>query len=557
MSEAITKNHAVGGVVATPHYLATQIGMDVLQMGGNAFDAAVAVSLAIGVTQPYHSGIGGGCSCTFLTADGEHGHIQGRGPAPAKLDRALFLDDSGMPDYDRVKAGGLAIVIPALVAGMQRLHEQFGRLDWAPLCLASVPVARDGFPADFMFAKVSQTENSIDKLSRFAQNTPMATSVTEGQHFAQPNLAKTLQTLAADPRALYSGDLAKTIVDHVQQVGGVLSEHDMASYVPPQTALHEGTYRGWRILGPSVPLIGAVQTLLALQILDHFELGRLVHGSPQHLHLVAEAIKSTYIARAELASEDEIPSLATPQMAADLAARIKMESTLDFPQLEAAGDEGAGSVVEAMPNDAESCTSHFCIADGDGNIVSQTQTVRNHFGSGVVEPTSGILLNDTVGDFSMRPGEVTTQGIRYNGSYNLVAAGAEPASSQSPMIAIHAESGDMIAAGAAGGPMIVSATVQALVNMIDFGMSARESNHAVRIHCHGPTLVLEPTLARSHVATELAALGHSLETRESIAVMQAIRRAGNVWDGAADPRAPGAVAVADGGSVRVYGFGGA
>jgi len=549
-------NNPNGGVVATPHYLATKIGVDILQAGGNAFDAAVALSLAIGVAQPYHSGIGGGCSCTFVAADGTQGHIQGRGPAPQLLERSLFLDDGGMPDYERVKAGGLSIVIPALVAGMLRLHEQFGRLPWEPLCLASVPLARDGFAADFLLAKISQTENSVDKLSRFAQNTPLAAPITEGQHFVQPNLAKTLQTLATNPHSFYSGALAKTVVDHVQQIGGVLSEHDMATYVPPQIPLLDAHYRGWRILAPSAPLIGAVQTLLALQILEHFDVGRYVHGSAQHLHLVAEAIKSTYIARAELTSEEKIQTLATPQTAADLAARIKMDDTLPFPVLHAAGDEGAGSTVEAVPNDAESCTSHFCIADAEGNIVSQTQTVRNHFGSGVVEPTSGILLNDTVGDFSMRPGEVTTQGIRYNGRYNLVAPCAEPASSQSPVVARHGESGDLIAAGAAGGPMIVSATVQALVNMIDFSMSARESNHAPRVHCHGPTLVLEPTLARSAVAGELEALGHTLETRESIAVMQMIRRAGNVWGGAADPRSPGSAALVNGESVRVYGFGG-
>lgn len=538
-----SKQISTQGVVAAPHYLAAEVGAEILNEGGNAFDAAVAVALAIGVTQPYHSGIGGGCSCTYVTADGRSAHVQARGPAPRRLTRDLFLDGAGKPDYELVKAGGLAIVVPTLIAGMASLHERFGLLPWSRVCLAAQPLAGNGFTADFMMARVTHMDGTIDKLSRFGQDSPFADPIVEGQALVQPRLAETMAMLADEPRAIYEGALARTIAQHVQGIGGVLGEDDLARYVPRETMLVEGSYRGWRILVPTSPLIGAVQTLLALQILDQFELGQYEAGSAEARHLVAEALKSTYIARAGLTDESEIARLATREMAADLAGRIEMGRALDFPLLQAGGDEQAAGGVAAAPNDAESCTSHFCIADRLGNVVSQTQTVRSYFGSGVVEPTSGIVLNDTVSDFSLRPGEVTTQGIRYNGHYNLVAAGAEPASSQSPILALHPQTGEVIAAGAAGGPMIVSATVQALVNQIDFGMTAQEASDAARVHCHGPKLVVEPALLGTPVVDQLAAWGHEIAERESIAVMQTIRLTGDGWSGAADRRAPGGVAL--------------
>ncbi len=517
------------GVVATPHSLATEVGTEILQNGGNAFDAAVAISLAIGVAQPYHSGIGGGCNSTFRMADGTMGHINARGPAPQALTRELFLQADGTPDHSRANIGGLAVTIPSLTAGLYRLHQGRGRLPWADLCLAPQRIATAGFAADFMLARVYSRQETVDKINRHPTGTVLGQPIQEGEPVVQPQMGETLAAIAADPRAVYSGAIAQQLVATVQRTGGVLSLADLATYQPQETPLHQIAYRDWQIFAPGLPTIGSLQTLLTLQILQHHDLRQLQSGSTAHYHLLAEAIRGTYALRAQMESDVEAAKLIEARYAQQLAAAIRPDRT---------------HPAHFADISTDSCTSHFCVADAEGNIVSQTQTVRSHFGCGVIDPVTGIVLNDSVGDFSLQPGQVTTQGIRYQGNYNLVAPGAEPASSQSPLIALHSTSGDLLAAGAAGGPMIVSATVQGVINQIDFGMPPAEATAFPRVHTHGPVTFVEPT---SGAAEALMTLGHTVEQLPAIAIMQTIRRQAGLWRGGADPRGPGqAATIAEG-----------
>ncbi len=513
------------GVVAAPHQLATEVGATVLRAGGNAFDAAVAVALAIGVTQPYHSGIGGGCNITYCTATGQLGHINARGPAPAALSRNHFLKPDGSPDHDLATVGALAVTIPSFVAGLHQLHRGRGRLAWADVCLAPQATAEQGFAADFMLARVYANEKTAAKVARYSGTTGLGQPIAKGATVIQPQMAATLAAIAADPRAPYTGSIARALVATVQRHGGVLTDADLATYQPAETPLHQITYRDWQIFAPGLPTIGSLQTLLALQSLQAQDLSQLDAGSPAHLHLVAETIRGTYALRAEMGSDAEAARIADAAYAAQLAAKLHP-------------DRVHPTTFAPLPND--SCTSHFCVADGDGNVVAQTQTIRSHFGCGIIDPATGIVLNDSVGDFSLQPGQITTQGIRYHGSYNLVAPGAEPASSQSPLIARHEGSGDLLAAGAAGGPRIVSATVQGVINQIDFEMTPEQATALPRVHSHGPITDVEPTSA----ATEaLAALGHQVEALTPLGIMQTIRRRAGRWQGGADPRSPGSAVV--------------
>lgn len=513
------------GVVAAPHSLATAVGAEVLYSGGNAFDAAVAVALAIGVAQPYHSGIGGGCNSTYLMANGEAGHINARGPAPQNLTRDRFLQVDGTPDHSLANIGGLAVTIPSFVAGLYQLHNGRGRLPWGDVCLAPQPLAADGFPADFMLARVYTSSSTADKVTRHSAATRLGQPIAEGEQVTQPEMAETLAAIARDPRVVYEGEIARQLVATVEKTGGVLTADDLANYQPTETQLHQIDYRDWQIFAPGLPTIGSLQMLLALQILQQFELGQLTPGSPEHLHLVAEAIRGTYALRAEMESNAEAATIADPAYAQGLAAAIRPD------QVHPTHFAAVGT---------NSCTSHFCVADSNGNVVSQTQTVRSHFGCGVIDPETGIVLNDSVGDFSLQPGQITTQGIRYQGNYNLVTPGAEPASSQSPLIARHPATGDLIAAGAAGGPRIVSATVQGVINQIDFGMTPEAATAFPRIHTHGPVTNVEP---ESDAAEALVALGHQVERMAPVGIMQTIRRQADQWTGGADPRSPGQAVV--------------
>ncbi|MBV7332439.1 gamma-glutamyltransferase family protein [Chloroflexi bacterium TSY] len=522
------------GIVVAPHMLAAQVGAEVLSNGGNAFDAAVAVALAIGVTQPYHSGIGGGCNATFRTASGDIGHINARGPAPQKLTRTLFLDEQDSPDYGLATEGGLAMTIPSFVAGLWALHNGRGLLPWSDVCLAPQHLAADGFRADFILANAYKRAATAEKVARYGGSSPFAHPVTVGQLITQPQMAETLAAIAQDPQSVYTGEVARQVVETAQGFGGVLSADDLAGYRAEAKPVQELSYRGWRIHAPGLPTIGSLQAILALQILAHFDLSQWTPGSPQHLHLMAEAVRSTYAARAEIAGAEDSAKFMEPDFVTHFASQIRLDRIHPTFFLKDAANDSAIST--------ESCTSHFCVADEEGNVVSQTQTIRSHFGAGIIDPATGIVLNDSVGDFSLRPGETTTQGIRYQGSYNIVAPKAEPASSQCPLIAVHPESGDMIAVGAAGGPRIVSATVQALVNQIDFGMDPRLAAIFPRVHSHGPTTDVDPN---SNAAKALTTLGHQIKQMSPLGIMQTIRRRGGLWEGGADPNSPGGSVILD------------
>lgn len=516
------------GIVAAPHMLATRAGAEILSNGGNAFDAAVAVALAIGVTQPYHSGIGGGCNSTFRTENGDVGHINARGPASQNLTQSLFLDEQGTPNYTLATEGGLAITIPSFVAGLLALHRGRGCLPWADVCFVTQSLAADGFLADFMLANVYDRAATAKKVAAYGGASLLAQPLSMGQLVTQPQMAETLATIARDPQSVYTGDIARQIVDTAQGFGGVLSMDDLAGYQPEAKPLNTIAYRDWQIYAPGLPTIGSLQTMLALQILAQFDVSQWTPGSPQHLHLIAEAVRATYAARAEIAGPEDSGKFMEPSFVEHFSSLIRLDRI--HPTYFLADDSNTSAIS------TDSCTSHFCVADNMGNVVSQTQTIRSHFGAGVIDPQTGIVLNDSVGDFSLLAGETTTQGIRYQGTYNLVAPNAEPASSQCPLIAFHPESGDIIAVGAAGGPRIVSATVQSLINQIDFGMDPRLAATFPRVHCHGPITDIEPN---SHAAQALAALGHQLNSTSPLGIMQTIRRRDGVWDGGADPRGPG------------------
>ena len=516
------------GVVSSPHYLATQVGVNVLVDGGNAFDAAVGISLAIGVVQPYHSGIGGGGSITFLSKKGLTGCYQGRGSAPASLDRARFLDDDGSPDYVAARSGPVACVVPSLVQTLKMMHHDYGILGWKRIVESVVPLASEGFLADSFLAMRSGDADARRKIDSHKSSDLFADVVHEGHHILQPEMATSLGRIAADHNDVRNGSIAQALSGLVQQMGGVLSLADLEDYQPFKQQLVEGKYRQWRILAPATPTIGALQVLLSLQILQKFQLSDCLYGSSQHLHLVAEALKLSFVARGSLDSEGEAVSLGEYDKAVQMAECIKNDRALDVDR-----------AYEQYDN--ESCTSHFSVADHEGNVVSQTQTIGGIFGSGVIDPVSGIVINNLIGDFSLREGDITTQGIRY-GNYNLCAPRLEPASSQSPIIAINQNDGQVLAVGAAGGPKIVSAVVQALVNFIDFGLGIKASVDAPRLHCHGQQVEVESGMSLG-AQSQLRDMGHDVVMEERIALLQMIYKSASGWEGASDPRGPGRASV--------------
>ena len=285
------------------------MGVRLLVEGGNAFDAAVGISLAIGVVQPYHSGIGGGGSITFLTKEGSSGCYQGRGSVPTGLERDQFLDEDGIPDYVAARSGPNACVVPALVQTLKMMHDDYGGLPWKTVIESVVPLASEGFLADSFMAERTGDVDARRKIDTHKSSGLFSDGVHEGSYIFQPEMAACLSQIADDCNEVRSGSIADSLSGVVQEMGGVLSLADLESYQPFKQQLVEGKYRRWRILVPTTPTIGALQVLLSLHILDNFQLDDCLYGSSQHLHLVAEALKLSFVARGSLDSEDEAVSL--------------------------------------------------------------------------------------------------------------------------------------------------------------------------------------------------------------------------------------------------------
>ncbi|MEX2355733.1 MAG: gamma-glutamyltransferase [Thermaerobacterales bacterium] len=561
MEQSVSAAPSTGGMaaVSSPHSLASDAGVEILAAGGNAFDATVAVALGIGVAEGYHSGIGGGAIILYRTADGQLGALQGRGTAPRELHRSRFFENNEL-QWDRVTEGPLSSIVPGLLASLHRLWRERGRLDWDRVCAPAVRLAEEGFPVDRFFADHFHTAPVKEKLGRHAGSAylvPGDDGVRRGTWMKQHDLAQTMRRLATEGiEPFYQGDIGERIASHVQELGGVMTFDDLRQYQPSSISTASITYRGWTVAAPAFPCLGGIQVLQILKLLERFPLYEMGFASSEYLHVLLEAFKLAFAERAAMGADGIPLSHIEDDYLAELSERIQPGRTM--PRLD----------DYLQPPEHGQHTSHFSVQDREGNAVSATQTVGSLWGSGVVVPGTGIIMNNTVSDFSLVPDSLTQQGVLYKDDGNLLAPGKMPGSNQSPIIAFRAD-GATVAVGAAGGPRIVSAVAQSLINHIDFGMSMADSLNAPRVHSHGTFVETEGWIARD-TARQLEAWGHDLRAtaradrvlrqggdldtnrpkdsgRSMGCVVQAVASdpEGNL-DGAADPRGSGSAPVLGG-----------
>ena len=551
MSNQVSGSVSVTGAVATSHGLATDAGAEILASGGNVFDAAVAASFATGVAESYYSQLGGTTIITYKTAGGPPQVVQARGKTPQQLRREMFLDgDRERPDL--LDAGPLSVSIPSLLAGLYTLWQKHGRMEWDKLIAPAIRLASEGFCIDRFFSAYHRNEKVQEKLSKYG-GPPFVSSkkpyLEKGDLWVQKDLADSLRTIAdkgAD--VFYRGPLAERIADHLQKQGGVLEYSDLADYHPELVSPLSVSYGDWTVTAPPSPAVGGPQILQALSILEAFSLKDMGFGSSDYLHLLIETLKLTFMQRAELGPEGITADMLGKGYVEGLRKRIDRDKAMPFGSLE---------------EEAESRgTSHFCVMDSEGNVVSMTQTVRDLFGSGVVIPGTGILLNNQVADFIIKPrGKRSGHNLR-EGTGNLVGPGLTPKSNKSPIVAYNEETGAVIGIGAGGGPMIISGVLQVLINYMTFGMDLTNAQQAPRVHYHGDLVEVEGWLAKD-VLSRLEDYGHEVRVfgdrarvrwaggkvadegppvarRVMPCIVQcAAREAGGGLDVAADPRGPG------------------
>lgn len=530
-------------MVATVQPLATDAGVAAFEAGGNAVDAAVAAALTLGVVDNHNSGLGGGCFILIRRADGTLVAIDGREEAPAAATRDMFLRD-GEADPELSQTGPLAVAIPGALAAYDLATSKYGNLPLKELLLPAAKIAEDGFAIDRVYAgKLAASAKSLDKFagSRAALLKSDGSAYKEGDILKQPDLARSYRAMAEEgTNWFYGGPFADKVARWMADNGGLITEADFASYLPVERVPLETTYRDWTIVGFPPPSSGGVHVAQMLNILETFDLKKTHQDNPaQALHLVAETMKLAFADRAFWLGDPDavdVPrGLIDKGYAVALAERINPERATSVP--------GHGEPPAAAEDVfGKKHTTHITAADSDGNWVAITATVNTTFGSKVIVPGTGIVLNNEMDDFSAQPGKPNAFGL-VGAENNAVAPGKRPLSSMTPTIVLKGGK-PVMTVGAAGGPKIITSVLMAILRRLDFNQSLADAIAAPRIHQQWmPDVLTVEKKMPPEVVEQLQAKGHQIDEIESGAVAQAIEvDESGQFVGVHDPRVPGKAA---------------
>jgi gamma-glutamyltranspeptidase/glutathione hydrolase len=520
-------------MVAAAHPLAVEAGLETLRQGGTAADAAVSVQMALGVVEPQSSGIGGGGFLLYYDAAARTISVyDGRETAPAGATPDMFLttEPSGrrpMPFREAV-ASGLSVGVPGVVAMLDLAHREHGKLAWKELFGPAIALARDGYPvsprlADWL-ARIPTFRDDPEAREIYydADGSPRKV----GDRVVNPPLADMMRRMAErGPKALYQGAVAEEIVArvHGNERPGTLSPADLAAYRPVKREPVCGPYRIWIVCGMPPPSSGGLAVLQALELLEPFGLAQDKPNDLRSLHLIAEASRLAFADRNRYVGDPAFVDVPVAKLLSPsyLAQRRRLISL----------DRSMGKAAPGNPGYPEHGTSHISIVDRWGNAVSFTTTIEQAFGAQMM--VQGFILNNELTDFSVLP-EVDGRPVA-----NRVQPGKRPRSSMSPTFVLDKDRGLVIAVGSAGGPRIIGDTLQALIGMLDWNLSPHEALALPRIlNMNGPT-ILEDVPSLRAKADALRSLGHEVQVSRLEGGLTAIRRVGDGWEGAADPRRDG------------------
>jgi len=507
------------GAVATVNPLATQAALEAFKQGGNAIDAAVSAALTLGVVDGYNSGIGGGCFALIRRANGRIEAVDGRDVAPAAAHPQMYIRD-GQPDTTLSKTGALAIAVPGSLAAYDYLLRNGGQLSLDRALSPGISLAEDGFRVNQVFSQ--RLHRVVDRIKRF----PAAAAILlnsdgaplqSGDLLVQTDLANTYRRIAEQGISyFYGGGFAEAAEAWMQQNGGILTRADFVNYPLKIRQPLISRYRGHTLVGFPPPSSGGVHVAQILNILQSFQPAEL--STAERHHLLAEAMKLAFADRAHwLGDPDYQPvpkGLIDPAYGRRLAQRIDMAKATEVPH-------------QSIPPDAETDffgkhTTHIAAADKAGNWVAITTTLNTTFGAKVVIPGTGVFMNNQMDDFSIQPGVPNAFGL-VGAEANRIEAGKRPLSSMSPTLVLRGDQ-PLMTLGAAGGPMIITQVVQAIVNTLDLDMPLPEALAALRVHHQWkPDLLFTEERMSKSEQQRLAARGHKIKKRGYMGATQAIR----------------------------------
>ncbi len=532
---------AGNGMVVAQEALAARVGVDILQKGGNAVDAAVAVGFALAVSYPRAGNIGGGGFMMIHRANGDNTAIDYRETAPKAINARSFLDAQGNADPRKSRDSALAIGVPGTVAGLALAEEKYGsgRFTLAELIAPAIAMARDGIA--FSDDRAESLPNEQARLARWPSTAKIflrsdGSVLPLGDRLVQSDLAASLEAIARDgPRAFYEGPTAEKIATAVQAAGGVMTADDLRDYRAIERAPVRGTYRGYDIVSMPPPSSGGVELIEMLNILEGYDLAHA--DAAQELHLLVETMKRAYADRALFLGDPDSVSVPVARLISKNYA-AGWRATIDPARATPASEIRAGGTV--MPEGRN--TTHFSIVDRFGNAVSNTYTLNFSYGVGLVAEGTGILLNNELDDFAAKPDAPNAYGL-LGAEANEPGPGKRPLSSMTPTIVLQ-DGKPFLVTGSPGGSRIITAVLQVIVDVIDRGMDIASAVSAPRVHNQWmPDQVFaEPALPGDLVAA-LQARGDKVVPQRPFTSANSIEITPEGFVGAADPRTRGALAI--------------
>lgn len=525
---------ATQAMASASKYEVSQVGAEIMEKGGNAVDAAVAMGFALGVCEPFTSGLGGGGLCTIHTADGQDYFIDFREVAPAAATLDLYLDAEGKSNGSTV-TGGLASGVPGEVAGLLYLLENYGTMTREEVISPAIRIATEGFTVSRYCANA--IADAYDKAVQFPEMQSVywdenGLPYEEGDVITNPGLAKALQKIVDEGRdGFYKGEVAEALVQTIQKYGGVMTLEDLANY---EVQVHEpvtSTYRGYKIISSPPPSSGGTHLIEILNILENFDVGSLEVNSPEYIHLFAEAFKLSYADRAQyMADTNFVPDvpltgLTSKEYAKERAALIDLDQAQEFY----CGDPTLYEHTD---------TTHYSVADVDGNCVAITKTINYYFGSGVMVGDYGFMMNNQMDDFSTNPESV-----------NKVEPGKKPLSSMSPTVVLNEDGSPFMVLGTPGGARIFASVAQVISRVIDHNIPLHDAISIPKIWNNGGANNLqyenalkgyEDYAVTDETLAKLVEMGHGDITTAASGAVQAIEflEDGTLY-GTADPRQDG------------------
>ena len=530
------------GMVATQHSLASQVGADLLQQGGNAVDAAVGVGFALAVVLPRAGNLGGGgFMLLHLAKENQTIALDYREMAPAAAYRDMYLDQHGRVDKNKARFSHAAAGVPGTVAGLLHAHRKYGKLSLAKVMGPALALAEQGFPI---------THDLADKLTHYShvRKNPAARQAyykadgspyRAGEILRQPDLAWSLkQIMSHGQSAFYQGAIADRIVAEMKAHNGLITHQDLAQYRVVERAPVKGVYRGYEIASMPPPSSGGVHLVQMLNTLANFPITEMGYGSSRAIHTMTEAMKWAYADRSQYLGDPdfvEVPvaALISKAYAAKIADKIDPDQAVPSSQIK------PGLKLPAESRD----TTHYSIMDADGNAVANTYTLNFSFGSGIMVPGTGILLNNEMDDFAAKPGTPNAFGL-LGGDANKIEPGKRPLSSMTPTL-VFKDGKPYMATGSPGGSLIITSTLQVISNVVDHGMNIASAVSSPRFHhqWQPDKLFMEPGFSPDTQAL-LRAKGQQIKSANSMGSAQSIIWQNGIFYGAADPRRPDAKAVA-------------